>query len=119
MCVRACGHERGAMLNPLPSNVHLSWLALAQIVAAGRWGWCGGPLGACSEAKQVELENGERPAASMVGRGAVKPLSSSWLGQLARAVMAEVQPRPRVSWTSRPDRAGEVERAGASTVYVT
>ena len=66
-------------------------------------------LGARSEAKQVELECGECPAASPVERGAVRLLSSSfWPGQLEQAVPAELQPRLRASWTSRPDWAGVV-----------
>lgn len=43
----------------------------------GAWG----PQDARSEAKQVELENGERPAASPMKKEAVRPLSfSSWSG---------------------------------------
>ena len=65
----------------------------------------------------MELENRELPAASLVERGAVSLLSSSfWPGQLAWAAPVELQPRLRASWTSRPDLAEEVVWAGASTV---
>lgn len=50
--------REGQPLNPLPSNVRLSRLALARSMAARRWRRRR-PLDAHLEAKQMELENGE------------------------------------------------------------
>lgn len=108
LCVRACGHARGAITEP--SAIECPSIPSRSGMARGGWeaGEWRGALDACWNAKPVELENGELPAASLEE---ISPSSWTEKLQLAPAVSAELQLESRSRWTSRPDRTKQVGKA--------